>query len=57
MHIPLRGANTLDLAMLAKEMGLVLMDLYLELKLTLTFNLVVMLRAYLNGALGSHTSM
>ena len=57
MHIPLRGANTLDLAMLAKEMGLVLMDLYLELKLTLTFNLVVMLRAYLNGAFGSHTSM
>lgn len=41
--------------MLAKELGLVLMDLYLEL--TLTFNLVVMLRAYLNGALGSHTSM
>lgn len=33
--------------MLAKELGLVVMDLYLELKLTLTFNLVVMLRAYL----------
>jgi hypothetical protein len=47
VHIPLRGANTLDLAMLAKDLGLVLMDLYLEPKLTLTFDLVVMLRAYL----------
>ena len=33
--------------MLAKDLGLVLMDLYLEPKLTLTFDLVVMLRAYL----------
>ena len=32
--------------MLAKELGLVVMDLYLEPKLTLTFDLVVMLRAY-----------
>jgi hypothetical protein len=33
--------------MLAKDLGLVLMDLYLEPKLTFTFDLVVMLRAYL----------
>ncbi len=39
--------NTLDLGMLAKELGLVVMDFYLEAKLTLTFDQVVMLRAYL----------
>ena len=33
--------------MLPKKPGLVVMDLYLEAKLTLTFDLVVMLRAYL----------
>ena len=32
--------------MLAKKLGLVVMDFYLEAKLTLTFDQVVMLRAY-----------
>lgn len=36
---PARGANTLDPGMLAKKLELVVMDFYLEPKLTLTFYL------------------